>query len=176
MAINLAVSIVGLTFAFVCMSLIFRSTTVFLNIADQTNHSIPDDRTTDLQNLHNCSSSTVFIAETSIGVNDINEQTKKLYENIAKNAITTALKARYGWYKTTDNMYSIISLGSMINSIYILATVDMSGATEGNLIAYVIIVGLSEFVLIVALLIVAITPIICIVLIFICCCCKTNPN
>lgn len=126
--------------------------------------------------MQSCSSDTVFIAETNIGVNDINEQTKKLYESIAKNAITTALKARYRWYKTIDNMYSIISLGSMINSIYILATVDMSGATEGNLIAYVIIVGLSEFVLIAALLIIAITPIICIVLIFVCCCCKTNPN
>lgn len=126
--------------------------------------------------MESCSSDTVFIAETNIGVNDIDEQAKKLYESIAKNAITTALKARYRWYKTTDNMYSIISLGSMINSIYILATVDMSGATEGNLIAYVIIVGLSEFVLIAALLIVAITPIICIVLIFVCCCCKTNPN
>ena len=79
--------------------------------------------------MQNCSSSTVFMAETNIGVNDINEQTKKLYESIAKNAITTALKARYGWYKTGDNLYSIISLGSMVYSIFILATVDMSGAT-----------------------------------------------
>lgn len=48
MAINLASSILGLAFAFVCMSLIFRSATVFLNIADQTNHSIPDQRTSNL--------------------------------------------------------------------------------------------------------------------------------
>lgn len=65
----------------------------------------------------------MFIADSNIGIDDINEQTKKLYEAIAKNAITTALKARYGWYKTGDNLYSLISLGSMAYSIYILATV-----------------------------------------------------
>ena len=48
MAINLSASILGLSFSFVCMALIFRSVTVFLNIADQTNHSIPDERTSNL--------------------------------------------------------------------------------------------------------------------------------
>jgi hypothetical protein len=29
----------------------------------------------------------------------VNEQTKKLYDNITKNAILTTLKTRYIWYK-----------------------------------------------------------------------------
>lgn len=73
MTINLAASILGISFSFVCMALIFRSVTVFLNIADQTNHSIPDDRTTNLTDMQSCYSSTVFVADSNIGINDINE-------------------------------------------------------------------------------------------------------
>lgn len=116
------------------------------------------------------------MADSNIGKNDIDDATKKLYDNIAKSSIIVTLKTRYGWYRNGESLYSLVNFTSMLFSIITLATTSMNAVTEANLIIYVVIVGLSEFTMIIAFILVALSPIICIGLCVFCCCCKSNPT
>lgn len=83
------------------------------------------------------------MADSNIGVRDIDEQTMKIYDGVTKNAINATLKLRYNWYRNWENLYSLANFSSMIYSIIVLSTVEMNAVTMANLIIYVIIVGLS---------------------------------
>lgn len=175
LALNLSSSLFGMAFSFISMFYIFRSVTVFLNVADQLKHTIPEERTTNLTDVQFCFSETVYVADSNIRMGEIDEPTMKLYDNIAKSSITVTLKTRYSWYRNGDNLYSLVNFTSMIYSIITLSTTSMNGVTEANLIIYVVIVGLSEITMILGCLLVALAPLICVGLCIFCCFCKKNP-
>lgn len=76
-----------------------------------------------------CLSSNVYVADSNIRVEDADEATKKIYDGITKNAINTSIKLMYGWYRNGDHLYSVMNFCSMINSIVVLSTISMNGAT-----------------------------------------------
>lgn len=119
-----------------------------------------------------CLSSSVYVADSNIRVEDADEATKKIYDAITKNAINTNLKLTYGWFRNGDNLYSVLNFCSMINSIVVLSTTSMNAATETNLIIYVIVVGLSEILLIIGSILVVLSPLICLGCCIFCCFCK----
>lgn len=102
----------------------------------------------------------------------MDEATKKVYDGIAKNAIAQALVIRYNWYRQGSSLFSLLSFFSMVYSIVILSSEQMNEGTKANLIIYVILVGLSEFILVLGTILIALSPLICVGLIIFCCCCK----
>jgi hypothetical protein len=95
---------------------------------------------------------------------------------VTKNALGVALRTRFGWFRNGDNLYSLFNFTSMVYSIITLATTEMNGVTEANLIIYVVVVGLSEIVMVMGCLLVVLSPLICVALCVFCCCCRSNPG
>ena len=50
MAFNLSSSLLGIGYSLISVLFIYRSVTVFLNVADQLKHTIPEERTTNFSN------------------------------------------------------------------------------------------------------------------------------
>jgi hypothetical protein len=176
MAVNICASLIGMGYSLLSLFFIFRSITVFLNTAEQLRHSVAEERTNDLSSAQCCCSATIYVAESNIRADEMDEQLKKVYDGVTKNAIVVALGMRFGWYRNGDNFYSLFNFTSMVYSIITLASTDMNAVTEANLIIYVVIVGLSEFTLLLGCLLVALSPLICLALCVFCCCCRSEAH
>lgn len=79
----------------------------------------------------------------------------------------------YGGFSSLRRFNSIISLGSLVYSIIILATkADLDTLSKAFLISYVVLVGLSELGMILIIIFIALSPLICCLCCCAICCCS----
>jgi hypothetical protein len=95
--------------------------------------------------------------------------------NIAKNLINSTLRKQHTWVHNLDFFFEVLSFGSMVFAIVVLAQVDSIPLVDFSYeIAYVVVVGLTQLHLVAVCLLIVLSPLLCIGLLFFCCCCKSK--
>ena len=151
---------------------IFSNIGLFVMLAQVSKHGVEKEPLTDSSSFESCSSQLIFVAENELKFEDLSEEGRNMHLNATKKAINALVKNQFGWTKQLENLYLILSLASMIYSIYTLAQGDLPTPDQVVLILYVIFIGLINLPVLVVLFIIAISPLLCLLAIVFCCCCK----
>ena len=103
---------------------------------------------------------------------DVDQASLAVFMTVTRNSMLFALRHKYRFYKGGENTCSFLSFFSIVLSIIALSTQDMPTSIEVLLIAYVVLVGLSEIVIVLGFLLLCLIPLLLVGCLICFCCCR----